>query len=428
MREIEYEVIGSFITDPKTHHLIDTLTVEDFSVDTLQECFSAIKSLREKRKEITYFTISIETGIKLADIVKISSTVATTALTETNIKTLKEESTRRKIVNTLKSYTQEAMQSKDIMQLKYNALKAISEIQDISDTEVVSLKDVMTETYSILEQRATNKNDKGYYTGMTRFDMATAGLHPEELTTIGARPGVGKTILGMQWGLQIARNGKKILYTSLEMSVTQLCERILSSNTNIDGHRLRIGNIRDDEWQEITRASQVYSLDKFLIDKTSRNIQNIRAKIIKYKPELVIIDYLQLLQPASREQSREREVAVITRDLKLMALEFKIPIVILSQLNRNAEGKRPTMGDLRESGAIEQDSDNIVFIHEPTKSDIEGMIGKGLLPSIDINGMDRRGEKLSQIIIEKQRNGKVGTIEAVKIPRLMKFLELERSE
>ena len=316
-------------------------------------------------------------------------------------------------------------QETDFETIKNNALKEIGEIEDLVDNEVVTLKQGMLETIAHLEERYRNKDDKSYYTGITKLDKATAGLHPEELTTIGARPGVGKTIIGMQIGLNIARNKKTVMYTSLEMSVTQLCERIIAANSGINGLRIRLGDIKDDEWKKVIEAVSFYAFENLLIDKTSRNPQHIRAKIRKYKPDLVIIDYLQLLQPTTKQQNREREVATITRDLKLMTLEFKIPIIVLSQLNRNAEGNRPTMADLRESGAIEQDSDNVIFLHEPNEKEKEKLIENGIYTRDFFNSLEEKDNTLIQIIIEKQRNGPIGTFEVVKVPRLMKFIEID---
>jgi replicative DNA helicase len=208
------------------------------------------------------------------------------------------------------------------------------------------------------------------------------------------------------------------------MSVTQLCERIISSNTDTDSQRLRTGKIQDHEWELITKASSRYSFDNFLIDKSSRNPQHIRTKLRKHKPDLLIIDYLQLLQSSSKENTREREVATITRDLKLMSLEFGIPIIILSQLNRNAEGNRPSMADLRESGAIEQDSDNIIFIHEPLEVERTKLINEGKFTRDFFDKVKAEGNRFSQLIIEKQRNGPVGTLEVLKVPKLMKFIDV----
>ena len=145
----------------------------------------------------------------------------------------------------------------------------------------------------------------------------------------------------------------------------------------------------------------------------------------KYKPELLIIDYLQLLHPATKEHSREREVAVITRDLKRMTQEFNIPIVMLAQLNRNAEGYRPTKADLRESGAIEQDSDNVLFIHEPNDSEVQKLIDDGVYPITFFEWIKSEGYAYSNIIVEKQRNGPIGTIPVIKKPRYMRFEEVD---
>lgn len=252
-------------------------------------------------------------------------------------------------------------------------------------------------------------------------------MHQEELTTVGARPGVGKTILGMQIAQNIAKKKRRVMYTSLEMSVTQLCERIISSNAKVNLSKLRTGNIESDtEWSNVFQTANENSIDNFLLDKTSRTIQHIRTKLRKHKPDLVIIDYLQLLRSSEKHYSREQEVATITRELKLMTLEFKIPIVILSQLNRNAEGNRPTMADLRESGAIEQDSDNIIFLHEPNEKDIDNLIKNGIYHHTFFELLEEQNQKLSQLIIEKQRNGPVGTIDVIKAPSMMRFIEIDK--
>ncbi len=424
---LEYQVLGSFISDKSTHDYIDKLNVEDFIDTTSKTVFAAIEILKARKENIDIFTINKQSKVSVTIIGKLTETVITTANIDSNVKVLKDKSNRRKLIqkaNIILEMVKDT--SKDIGDIKNDALKEIQELEDVVDEGVVTLSQAMLETQNLLDTRYENKDDKSYYTGLSKLDKSTAGLHKEELTTIGSRPGVGKTIIGMQIALNIARNKKRVMYTSLEMSVTQLCERIISANANVDSLRLRTGNIKDDEWINIINTSSMYALDNFLIDKTSRNQQHIRTKLRKFKPDLLIIDYLQLLQSASKEYSREREVATITRDLKLMSLEFKIPIVILSQLNRNAEGNRPSMGDLRESGAIEQDSDNIIFLHEPNEKDIEKLINEGIYSANFFKLQEQNNRKLSRIIIEKQRNGPVGTIDVVKVPKLMKFIETSK--
>jgi len=424
--EIEYQIIGSFLIDSATHYFINHLKVDDFIETTNQRIFKAIIELHAEHSNIDIFTVHEKSQVPISHLANITSLIASTSTIESNIKVLKNKSNRRKLIQKANKIIEMAQdQEVDIETIKNNALKEIEEIEDLVDNEVVTLKKGMLETIAHLEERCKNKDDKSYYTGITKLDKATAGLHPEELTTIGARPGVGKTIIGMQIGLNIARNKKTVMYTSLEMSVTQLCERIIAANSGINGLRIRLGDIKDDEWKKVFEAASFYAFENFLIDKTSRNPQHIRAKIRKYKPDLVVIDYLQLLQPTTKQQNREREVATITRDLKLMTLEFKIPIIVLSQLNRNAEGNRPTMADLRESGAIEQDSDNVIFLHEPNEKEKEKLIESGIYTRDFFNSLEEKDNTLTQIIVEKQRNGPIGTFEVVKVPKLMKFIEID---
>ena len=424
---LEYQIIGSFIIDAGSHEFIEILKEDDFLDVTSRKLLVAMKDLKARNLDISIFSLQEKTKIEISTIASITSIIATTATIESDCKILKDRSNRRKLKQKANLILEMANNmEKEIGEIKNDALREIQELEEVIDEEVITLRQAMLETSTLLEERHKNKGDKSYYTGITKLDISTAGLHREELTTIGARPGVGKTIIGMQIALNIAIKKKKVMFTSLEMSTTQLCERIISANTDIDSLRLRTGNIKDNEWEQAYRTAANYSLDNFLLDKTSRNVQHIRTKLRKNRPDLLIIDYLQLLQGSTKEYSREREVATITRDLKLMSLEFKIPIIILSQLNRNAEGNRPTMADLRESGAIEQDSDNIFFLHEPNNKDIEDLVEKGIYSRMFFENLNKNNQKLSQLIIEKQRNGPVGTIDVIKVPKIMKFIEINR--
>ena len=426
MSNLEYEVIGSILTDKSTHDFIDMLRVEDFTDSFCKSAIESIKHLRSKGNEITLFNLNRVSGLKVTDLAKVQSSISTTAHTEANIKLLKDEAGRRQ----LKAKAALILQmvddtTKDISEIKNNIIEEIHNVSEVGNDEVTTIRAALMETYNLLEKRYQNKDDKGLYTGINKLDNLIAGLHQEELTTIAARPGVGKTILGLQLAITISGRGKKVLFTSLEMSTTQLGERYLASNTNVDSHKMRTGNIEDaNEWKMIQNAINRVKHDHLLLDKTSLNVQHIRTKLRKYKPDLLIIDYLQLLHPTNREHSREREVAVITRDLKRMTQEFNIPIVMLAQLNRQAEGFRPTKADLRESGAIEQDSDNVLFIHEPNDKEIQGLIDSGVYPHTFFEWVKSQGYAYSNIIVEKQRNGPIGTIPVIKKPRYMRFEEV----
>jgi len=423
---IQYEIIGSFLIDESTHSFIDELTEIDFKDLFCRKVFKALKDLKTKGEDITVYNIKNATNLDIMDLLKVTEGVTTTARVEQNIRTLREYSARQQLMDKSELIKELANdKTKNITQIKNDILEEIQNIKEVSDSGIETLKESMLRTHSILEDRYSSKDDLRPKTGLTKVDSITAGFHAEELTTIASRPSVGKSMLGVQIALNIAKNKKNILFVSLEMSTTQICERIIASNSEIDGNRLRVGDIRDEEWQKIQRTASQFSYENFILDKTSRNIQHIRSKIRKHKPDIVIIDYLQLLRSVNKEYSREREIAVITRDLKMMTLEFKIPIIMLAQLNRNADGNRPMLSDLRESGAIEQDSDNVIFLHEPRDKEIADLITKGVYPTTFFDYLKENQYKLSYIIIEKQRNGAVGTIPVIKRPKYMNFKEVE---
>lgn len=425
---LEMQIIGSLIIDKSAIDLLPRLKEDDFLDATNRKIVKAMHELTIAKQDIDLFTLHKRTNIPVPTIANMTNIIASTANVESNIKVLKDKSNRRKLINKVNKIMQMAKDTTvDMDTIKNNAMREIEELEDTIDDEVVTLGQAMLETIELLQKRYENRGDTSFYIGIPKFDEATAGLHQEELTTIGARPGVGKTILGMQIAQNIAKKKRKVMYTSLEMSVTQLCERIISSSAKVNLSKLRTGNIESDkEWMNVYITASENSMDNFLLDKTSRTIQHIRTKLRKHKPDLVIIDYLQLLRSSEKHYSREQEVATITRELKLMTLEFKIPIVILSQLNRNAEGNRPSMADLRESGAIEQDSDNIIFLHEPNEKDIDSLIKNGIYHHTFFELLEEHNQKLSQLIIEKQRNGPVGTIDVIKAPSMMRFIEIDK--
>ncbi|KNF08532.1 replicative DNA helicase [Gottschalkia purinilytica] len=423
---IEREVLGSFLLDKGTHEYIHYLDEDDFIDESNKKVLASIKSLINQNKEVNYFELQEKTNLDITYIIDLAELVATTRYIESNIKLLKDKANRRRLIDKAKKIINMAKDNDvDIDIIKNDAMQEIDEIKNITNEEVITLREAMLDTITVLEKRSENKDDKSYHTGITKLDTATAGLHEEELTTIAARPGVGKTAIAMQIGLNIANNKRKVMFTSLEMSDIQLCQRIIAAYSKLDGNDLRRGNLNEDGWKKTISVAQRFCWDNFILDKTSKNTQHIRTKIRKYKPDLVIIDYLQLLKSVGKYSNREQEVSSITRDLKLMTLEFKIPIIMLSQLNRNAEGNRPTLADLRESGAIEQDSDNIIFIHKLNNREISELIEKEIYTRELIEEMNKRKNTLTDIILEKQRNGPTGTFGMAYIPSFMKFIPID---
>ena len=244
------------------------------------------------------------------------------------------------------------------------------------------------------------------------MDKVTDGLHEQELTIIAARPGVGKTAFALQMAENISKKGVYTYFASLEMSEKQLGNRIIAREAEIDGNKLRMGWLEETDFEKIGKVASNISNLKMYIDSKSATIQDIEIKATELKQEnklgLIIIDYLQLLKSRNKFNVREQEVAEISRKLKLMSKNLNIPVVALCQLNRETEKrKRPMLSDLRESGSLEQDADNVIFLYvdEEEKMQVSQTI---------------------EVIIAKQRNGPTGTIKMAFNKKQMRFINLVR--
>lgn len=268
-------------------------------------------------------------------------------------------------------------------------------------------------------------NDTSNHTGITDLDRYTGGLHKGEVTIIAARPSIGKTALAVQIALQVAKKEKVVQVFSREMSQVQLGTRLIANQGKVDGQRMRTGHIRDEDWIEIVKAEAALSNLPLYINDEASTMPDIRAVCAEKKHkglDLVIIDYMQLIEPHKRSDTREREVAEISRAIKKLTLEFEIPIIALSQLNRSTANKRPTLDTLRESGAIEQDADNVILLHKPDEKDV---------PDEDLQlyrTLKSAGRDYVEVIIGKQRNGPTGMFTMSYNPRHMEFIGIRRDE
>lgn len=264
------------------------------------------------------------------------------------------------------------------------------------------LVDVIERT-DALHSRDNPSDVTGIATGFTDLDKMTSGMHPGELIIVAGRPSMGKTALAINIAENVALNtGLPIVVFSMEMAGAQLATRLLGSVGKIDQHRLRTGQLSEEEWPRLTHGVQELSKARFYIDETSAlTVQELRARARRLSRQcgkfgLVVVDYLQLMAPATDGENRATEVSEISRNLKWLAKELDCPVVALSQLNRSLEqrpNKRPIMSDLRESGAIEQDADVILFIYRD-----------------EVYNPDSQDKGTAELIISKQRNGPIGTI------------------
>jgi len=266
----------------------------------------------------------------------------------------------------------------------------------------------------IEELQSSDEPLTGVSSGFDDFDSMTSGLQPSDLIIVAGRPSMGKTTFAMNIAENVAiKSGLPVAVFSMEMPGEALTMRMMSSLGRIDGHRIRTGKLEDDEWPRLTSAINILSQAKLFIDDTpALSPTDLRARARRLMREqgqlgLIVIDYLQLMQAPGVAENRTNEISVISRSLKALAKELDVPVIALSQLNRNLEqrpNKRPVMSDLRESGSIEQDADLVVFIYRD-----------------EVYNEDSTDKGIAEIIIGKQRNGPIGTVRLTFLGQYTKF-------
>ena len=287
-----------------------------------------------------------------------------------------------------------------------------------TDSEEPIMKVVVRAIEKIEAAGKNSGNVTGVATGFLDLDRQTAGLQPSDLILLAARPSMGKTALALNIAEYVAFHEKQcVAIFSLEMSKDQLVNRLFSLESRVDAQKLRTGNLNEGEWSALMEGAETIAHSELIIDdKPGMSIGELRSKCRKYKMEhdlkLILIDYLQLMSGSGRADSRQQEVSEISRSLKALARELNVPVVALSQLSRAVESRpdhRPMMSDLRESGAIEQDADVVMFIYRD-----------------DYYNHDTEKKGIAEVIIAKQRNGPIGTIELKWSPEYTKFFNLEK--
>lgn len=297
--------------------------------------------------------------------------------------------------------------------------KVFELIQKRNTGEFVPIREVVSQALGKIEQISKMGGTvTGIPTGFLDLDYKTAGMHPSDLVLIAARPSMGKTAFVLNIAQYVAFKAKKtVAIFSLEMSKEQLVNRLFSLESRVDSNHIRVGDLSDDDWMRLIESAGVIGNSNLIIDDTPGiSISELRSKCRKYKLEhnleMIIIDYLQLMSGSGRTDSRQQEISDISRSLKALARELQVPVLALSQLSRAVEQRpdhRPMLSDLRESGAIEQDADVVMFIYRD-----------------DYYNHESEKKGISEIIIAKQRNGPIGTVELAWLPEYTKFANLEQ--
>ena len=428
--EAEQSVIGSMIMDGEAIvTAMEILVPGDFYgrqygilFEAVTELFADAKpvdlvTLRDKLKEkdVPQELYSIEF---LADLVRV---VPTSANVRYYAQIVKDKSVLRNLIKVTEGISNECYLDKEKLDdILAGAEKNVFDIvQRRGSSDFVNIRDIVIQSLDNIEAASRNKGAvTGIATGFYDLDYKTAGLQPSDLVLLAARPSMGKTAFVLNIAEHIAvKNKITTAIFSLEMSKTQLVNRILSMNSRVDAQVLRTGNLEDSDWANLMESARIIGESGLIIDDTPGiSITELRSKCRKFKLEqnlgLVIIDYLQLMSASGRSESRQQEISEISRSLKALAREINCPVVALSQLSRAVEkrdDKRPMLSDLRESGAIEQDADAVMFIYRDEYYNKES-------PEAGI----------TEIIIAKQRNGPTGTVKLGWQAEYTKFVNLER--
>lgn len=421
-KEAEENVIAEIITAQENVKYIDELDEMDFYYKTNAKIFELLKEIKQQDKTIDLLTVKeygvsknydgdklFETLVYMTDMLPISRDI------ENAINIIKNLSMKRRIKALMQKINKDIAEidiSKDENEIKSEVIQEFLNLKTTQKKTENEMSDVMVETLKDIEDKYNKRNDISYRTGFLDLDKIIEGLHEQELTIIAARPGVGKTAFALQMAEHIAKKGKYTYFASLEMSEKQLGNRIIAREADIDSHVLRMGWLTEENFAKIGQVAGEVSGIKMCIDSKASTIQEIENKANQLKQTkdlgLIVIDYLQLLKSKNKFTNREQEVADISRRLKLLTKKLDIPIVALCQLNRETEKRKvPILADLRESGSLEQDADNVIFLYVEEEEKVKNRL-------IDVS-----------VIVAKQRNGPTGTVKIKFNKKQMKFDNLE---
>lgn len=430
--EAEQAVLGSMLTDKDAVvSAIEILKPEDFYREDNKAIYGAILNLYNRAEPVDIITLKAElVSIGKFDVIgglEYLATLPDMAPTSANIdkyiKIVEEKSMLRNLIQT----------ANQIISLGYDPTQEVEGIMDEAEKKIFNvmqkrnqkgytpIKEVLVDTFEQLEKLYNQKQHiTGVPTGFSDLDYKTAGLHESDLILIAARPAMGKTAFALNLATNAAVRAKvPVAIFSLEMSKEQLVNRVLCSEAMVDSNKVRTGKVDDEDWVKLAGALGPLSESSIYIDDTPGiSIMEIRAKCRKLKLEknigLVVIDYLQLVTGSNAKKggSREQEISEISRSLKILAKEINVPVIALSQLSRAAEQRpdhRPMLSDLRESGAIEQDADIVMFLYRD-----------------DYYNPESEKRNIAEVIIAKHRAGSTGTVELLWLGNYTKFANIEK--
>ena len=426
----EQAVLGSIFLDPdKIHIASEYLTKDSFFKLSHGMLFNIMQELSDRGDPID--PVSVKSALDssgqfeqvggMAFLASLINAVPTSAHIEYYSKVVAEKSRARKVIEDLSQSISSVYDGqKDLNEILSQTEQNLSTISSEAKKGFRPIIDVIDSTQSILDERSQKVGDvTGTSTGFTDFDQITTGLHEDNLIIIAARPAMGKTAFALNIAQNVAKSSDKaVAIFSLEMGAESLVERMLSAEGLISSYHVRTGNLSESEWRRMISAQERLARGKIFIDDTAGiRISEIRSKAKRLAQEngglgLIVIDYLQLIEGRGRE-NRQQEVSEISRQLKIIAKELKVPVIALSQLSRGVDqrnDKRPILSDLRESGSIEQDADIVAFLYREAyyKRDEQ-----------------EEPDNVTELILEKNRHGSLGTVQLYFLKEYAKFANKE---
>ena len=429
--EAEQSVIGSMLMGREAIMAAsEMLTSDDFYQPQYGVIFDAMVELFNEGKPVDLVTLQnrlkekdLPPEITSMEFVRdLLNAVPTSANVRHYATIVSEKAVLRRLIRLSEEIENECYLNKEPVEviLEETEKRMFQLLQQRNSGDYVPIRQVVMNTLENIERASKTKGSvTGLPTGFTDLDYKTSGLQPSDFILIAARPSMGKTAFVLNIAQYMAfKKDKAVAIFSLEMSREQLMNRLFSMESKVDSQNLRTGNLKDEDWSKLIESAGMIGESKLIIDDTPGiSIGELRSKCRKYKLEhgldIVIIDYLQLMTGSGRRtDSRQQEISDISRALKALARELNVPVVALSQLSRAVEQRtdhRPMLSDLRESGAIEQDADVVMFIYRD-----------------DYYNKDSEDKGIAEIIIAKQRNGPIGTVNLVWLPDYTKFANIQR--
>jgi len=426
----EQSVLGAMILDKEAiNTAVEIIRSDDFYKEANKEIYEAILILFNKNEPVDLITLSeelkrrgtLENTGGVTYLANLSSGIATTANVKYYCKIVEEKSTLRRLIRSCDEVTVKSYENADeVSSIIEYAEKSIFDITQGRHREGFSpLSEVLLDSFSQIEARAASGGGlTGLTTGFIDLDNKLSGLQKSDLVLLAARPSMGKTAISVNIVTNAALKGNaNVAVFSLEMSKEQLVQRMISATAHVDLQKIISGRLSEDEWMQVINSMAPLSQANIFIDDTAGiSLTEMKAKCRRLKIEkgldLVMIDYLQLMQLEGRQESRQQEISSISRGLKALAKEMECPVIALSQLSRAPELRsdhRPILSDLRESGAIEQDADVVLFLYRD-----------------DYYHEDSEKKNIGEVIIAKHRNGPTGSLELVFKKEFTKFVNMVR--